>query len=134
MSTPEGKVKAAVNRVLAPYIARGDVYTFMPVQSGYGKKTLDYLLCVRGHFVAIETKAPGKKLTALQQAYAREIEAAGGLVFAIDTEAYARELVPHICEGLFFDAGTCQRKTQNGGSAVGTGSVQPIPQRKRAAA
>ena len=56
--TPEGKVKAAVKRVLARY---PETYFFMPVQAGYGKKTLDFLICHYGEFIAIETKAPGKK-------------------------------------------------------------------------
>jgi hypothetical protein len=56
--TPEGKVKAAVNKVLARY---KKIYRFMPVPYGYGESSLDYLICVNGRFVAIETKAPGKK-------------------------------------------------------------------------
>jgi hypothetical protein len=80
--TPEGKVKLQVNKALATLANR--LYKFMPVQSGYGKKTLDYLLCVNGHFIAIETKAPGKKMTALQTQTAEDICAAGGRVFLVD--------------------------------------------------
>jgi hypothetical protein len=80
--TPEGKVKLQVNKALATLGSR--VYKFMPVQSGYGKKTLDYLLCVNGHFIAIETKAPGKNMTALQTQTAEDICAAGGRVFLVD--------------------------------------------------
>jgi len=80
--TPEGRVKAAVNRVLSKYKS---VYKFMSVPSGYGPSTLDYLLCVEGRFVAIETKAPGKKPTARQRHIAGEIERAGGVVFIIDS-------------------------------------------------
>jgi hypothetical protein len=82
--TPEGRVKAAVNRLLKPYIDAELVYKFMPVQTGYGRKTLDYLLCVVGHFIAIETKKPGGALTGLQLEHKREIEAAGGKVFKVD--------------------------------------------------
>jgi hypothetical protein len=68
--TPEGKVKAAVKRVLARY---PESYFFMPVQAGFGKKTLDFLICHYGEFIAIETKAPGKKPTPLQDDTIREI-------------------------------------------------------------
>jgi len=58
----------------------------MPVQSGLGAKSLDYLLCVNGRFVAIEAKAPGKDYTALQREHKRHIEEAGGVVFLVDGE------------------------------------------------
>ena len=80
--TPEGKVKIQVNNALATLGSR--VYKFMPVQTGYGKKTLDYLLCVNGHFVAIETNALGKKMTPLQDQCAQDICGAGGRVFLVD--------------------------------------------------
>jgi hypothetical protein len=80
--TPEGKVKLQINRALATLDRR--IYKFMPVQSGYGKKTLDYLLCVNGYFIAIEAKAPGKDFTALQTQTAEDICAAGGRVFLVD--------------------------------------------------
>lgn len=81
MSTPEGRTKALINRALKT-LPR--CYKFMPVQSGLGAKTLDYLLCVNGHFVAIEAKAFGKDYTPLQRVHKEEIEAAGGLVYLVD--------------------------------------------------
>lgn len=60
------------------------VYRFAPVQTGFGAKTLDYLLAVNGQFVAIETKAPGKTLTPLQEFTTSQIKTAGGLVFVVD--------------------------------------------------
>jgi hypothetical protein len=56
----------------------------MPVQSGLGAKTLDYLICIRGFFVGLEAKAPGKSYTPLQEVHKHEIEAAGGTVFLVD--------------------------------------------------
>ena len=79
--TPEGKVKAKVNAVLKVFGPR--VWRFMPVQTGYGAPALDYLLCVNGTFVAIETKVKGKYLTALQQVTSANMEMAGGLVFVV---------------------------------------------------
>ena len=82
--TPEGRVKAAVDRVLTEHaFNRGGLWTFKPVQSGYGKRALDYLCCVRGHMFAIETKALEKDLTLLQRACARDIYKAGGTVWFI---------------------------------------------------
>ncbi len=63
-----------------------DCYRFMPVQSGYGSPALDYLLCYKGRFVAIETKAPGKKLTSLQESTKASMEAAGALVLVVDDD------------------------------------------------
>lgn len=81
--TPEGKVKAAVKRRLD---ALPNMYRFMPVQNGMGKPGLDFYLCAGGWFIAIETKAPGGKLTARQEVTKAEIEAADGLVFVVDDE------------------------------------------------
>ena len=78
--TPEGIVKAAVNKLLAKYEG---IYRYMPVPGGYGAQTLDYLICANGHFIGIETKAPGKKPTGRQDACMTEIERAGGATFVI---------------------------------------------------
>src|SRR5208282_5348050 len=83
MATPESKVKAKINHALKT-LPR--CYKFMPVQSGLGAKSLDYLLCIDGRFVAIEAKAPGKDYTELQRDHKRRIQEAGGLVFLVDGE------------------------------------------------
>lgn len=79
--TPEGRVKNEVNKGLKE-IER--VWRFMPVSTGYGLPSLDYLLCVGGRFVAIETKVKGKKLTPRQELTKGAIEAAGGIVLVVD--------------------------------------------------
>lgn len=59
-------------------------YVFMPVQSGFGGTSLDFLACVAGKFVAIETKADvSKKLAPRQVATADFIKLAGGRVFVV---------------------------------------------------
>jgi len=73
-----------VNRALAQLPL---VWKFMPVQMGMGIPALDYLLCIDGQFVAIETKVKGKTLTARQLKTAEEICAAGGRVFIVDDDA-----------------------------------------------
>lgn len=58
--------------------ARG-CYWYMPVPMGYGKSTVDFLVCYRGHFIGIETKNPAVKDVSVPQARAmKEITAAGG--------------------------------------------------------
>ena len=79
--TPEGKVKAAVKKVL---LERG-AYFFMPVQMGYGKRTVDFLVCLDGRFIAIETKRKTEKARTFQEEILKEIRAAGGLTFVIDS-------------------------------------------------
>lgn len=79
--TPEGKVKRHVSQILK---RAEEVYYFMPVQTGYGSPTLDYLGCSRGRAFAIETKAPGKKPTVRQLAIIKEMEATKMKVFVID--------------------------------------------------
>lgn len=87
--TPEGKVKREVNRLLDRYKS---VYRFMPVPGGFGASSLDYLLCVNGRFLAIETKAPGKKPTDRQKMVSEQIRRAGGTVLIIDGEEGLQQL------------------------------------------
>jgi hypothetical protein len=82
--TPEGRVKAKVNKVLKTFPR---LWKFMPVQTGYGLPALDYLLCVGGRFIAIETKVKGKTLTPRQLDTKAAIEAAGGIVCIVDDDA-----------------------------------------------
>lgn len=83
----EKVVKDRVKKLLAEH----DCYKFMPVQSGYGAASLDFLGCHRGRFFAVETKAPGKHLTPRQELVKSEIEEAEGPVFVIG-EYYYEEL------------------------------------------
>jgi hypothetical protein len=79
------------------------------VQTGFGTQALDFLLAIRGRFVAIETKAPGKKLTPLQEGTKAAIEAAGGIVLVVWDESslaiamkiiLALEFTPSVQESL----------------------------------
>ena len=80
MKTPEGKVKAAVKKLLGEY----SVYYFMPVQNGMGKPGLDFHCHLHGVAFSIETKAPGKKPTPRQEVTIADMEASGAMVFVID--------------------------------------------------
>jgi hypothetical protein len=81
-STPEGRVKDMVKKVLVTHHA----YYHMPVINGMGAPSLDFVCCHEGRYFAIETKAPGKKLTPRQEGTVKNILAAGGQVFVIDGE------------------------------------------------
>lgn len=96
--TPEGAVKRAVKKVLEEYATDfevldildkatrgGYLYSFWPVQNGMGAPSLDCLVCYYGVFLAIETKAPGKKPTPRQTTTINQMESAGGVVLVIDS-------------------------------------------------
>lgn len=89
MMTPEGKVKKLVSSYLEDLAEKLDslgleMYTTMVVPVGYGKRnSLDYLLCLAGHLVAIETKAPDGDLTPNQRLTVRNLLNSGATVFVI---------------------------------------------------
>ncbi len=57
-TTPEGKVKLAVIKLLK----ENSIWYYMPVQNGMGQTGIpDFICCWDGRFLAIETKAPGKR-------------------------------------------------------------------------
>lgn len=82
MKTGEAKVKDDVKK----YLTSIGAYFFMPVQTGYGQPTLDFLVCYRGLFYAIETKKPGvKDPSPRQRLIMRQINRAGGTTMVIDS-------------------------------------------------
>ena len=91
--TPEGKVKRQVTALLKQY---SDLYYFMPVPSGFGESSLDYLICYRGRWISVETKRPGGKPTERQERIAASMRRAGGAVFVIDGPAGVAELKDHL--------------------------------------
>jgi hypothetical protein len=73
--TPEGKVKAKVKKILAELGA----YYAMPMGTGFGNAGVpDFLVCYRGLFIGLETKANGGEPTKLQQKNLLDIVLAGG--------------------------------------------------------
>lgn len=80
-STPEGKVKSKVKKILEDMGA----YYAMPVTGGYGNSGVpDFLICKEGLFYAIECKAGKGRATALQHAHMKAIRAAGGVALIVD--------------------------------------------------
>jgi hypothetical protein len=57
----------------------------MPHGAGYGDAGVpDFLCCMKGKFLAIETKAhDNSKVTGLQQKHLNDIEAAGGVTLIV---------------------------------------------------
>jgi len=85
--TPEAKVKAKIKAILKEH----GVYYAMPIGSGFGNAGVpDFLCCVDGSFLAIEAKANGGKMTALQLKNFREIHDAGGITIMVDEEGLER--------------------------------------------
>jgi hypothetical protein len=89
MKTEEGRLKDKIKKHLTALGA----YRFMPVQFGYGTQSVDFLCCVKGRFLAIETKAEGKEPTPRQAQCLAEIKQAGGVAFWVDSfESYLLNL------------------------------------------
>jgi hypothetical protein len=80
-TTPEGKVKAAVRKMLASH----GIYHFMPPGMGLGRSGIpDIIGCKNGKFIAIECKAGKGKTTALQDRELVAICNAGGFTFVVN--------------------------------------------------
>lgn len=82
-ATPEGRVKAQVKKLLESVGA----YYFMPVSNGMGRVGIpDFIVCYRGRYYALETKAPGKRhnTTPNQKRELAAIIAAGGVALVVD--------------------------------------------------
>lgn len=109
MSTPEGKVKDMVKRALArlvyPGTTRSAVFSFMPVQCGFGGVGLDFFECINGKFIAIETKAKGKKPTPRQKTTIADIFMATGLAFVVDGEESLAFAISTICDQCHVEYG-----------------------------
>jgi hypothetical protein len=80
VTTPEGKLKNSIKAFLKD---RG-AYYHMPVLTGYGVPTLDFVGCFKGRFFAVETKAPGQRPSARQNFTMAEMNKAGGLTVWVD--------------------------------------------------
>jgi hypothetical protein len=130
MATPEGKVKQAIKKLLSKYNEQYKcIYYFFPVQTGYGKRTLDVLICCGSKFCAVEAKAPGKHLTKLQQQHAQEIHAAGGVVFVVDSVDSLHPLELWLKHAATLPTDTYISQTQNAGGAGAAGGAQPVQHR-----
>lgn len=93
--TPEGRVKDAVRK----WLKARDIWYYMPVQNGMGVVGIpDFICCWNGQFLAIETKAPGKRanVSANQQLRIAEIRKANGWACVIDDVVQLDELFSEV--------------------------------------
>jgi hypothetical protein len=91
-STPEGKVKDACKKFLKE---RG-AWFFMPVSNGMGQVGIpDIICCYKGIFIAVETKAPGKRnqTTANQDRVISAIKEADGWAVVVDNVEQLEQFV-----------------------------------------
>jgi hypothetical protein len=80
----ESDVKKEVKKVLSEL----GVFWFMPVQTGYGVKGVpDFVCCVCGKFLGIETKFGGNDLSTWQKIQRDRIFEARGLFLVIDEDS-----------------------------------------------
>ena len=109
--TPEGQVKNELKSMLIAYAPRA-WYT-MPIGGPYASKGVpDFIICVCeegsvGRFIAVETKALGKKPTRLQEFCHSQIRMAGGQVWVIDSTEGILRLEAEIRGLLGVDNGVC---------------------------
>lgn len=87
---PEALIKSKIRSWL---IAEKRAYVFSPVQMGMGVATLDILCCIKGRFIGIEVKIPGKKPTPRQTNTMEAIRAAGGEAFWADSLEYTKSMI-----------------------------------------
>lgn len=80
-ATPEKKIKQRVTKLLDQLGA----YYFFPTTGGYGRSGVpDIIACWRGRFIAIECKANGGTVTALQARELNRIDACEGVAVVVD--------------------------------------------------
>jgi hypothetical protein len=94
MSTPEGKVKAKIDKLLKSY----QVWFYSPQAGPFGRSGIpDRVAIVNGRFIGIEAKADRtKKPTKLQDHCMSEIEHAGGKCFVVFDDDTLRKLEDYL--------------------------------------
>ena len=97
----EPESEADVKADVKDYCKEIGAFYFMPVQMGYGKSSIDFLICWRGLFIGVETKAPGKwEPTGRQGRTIKEIKQANGQALVINHVQQLRTLINHLGENF----------------------------------
>lgn len=95
--TPEARVKARVKAILDEYGA----WHFMPVSNGMGRHGIpDIIVCIGGHFLAVECKAGKGKTTALQDRELQKIRDAGGEALVVSDDPATQEQLRLLLERI----------------------------------
>jgi hypothetical protein len=103
-------VKDAVKK----WLAERGAYFYMVVPNGFSRAGVpDFLVCLHGRFVGIETKAPGKRrnTTALQKRELAWIEKSGGVSLVVD-DVSQLELLDVLAHNYFGDTHGRQTESQ----------------------
>ena len=85
--TPEGKVKDKLKKLLKEH----NVYYEMPVPTGFGKSSLDFVCCIYGLYFQVETKAGKKVMSPRQKQIANKVKEAGGRAFLYNDDPKVNE-------------------------------------------
>ena len=97
--TNEAGVKKVVKEIFKKY----GIYYFMPATHGYGKSGVpDFVACINGRFLAIETKYKKNIPTILQQRELQLIKSSGGVTMVVNEETIEafRQLIMNVYECL----------------------------------
>lgn len=79
MAAPMMKNERDVKKRVKEIFKRHDVWYFMPAMSGYGRPGIpDFVACIKGEFVGVETKFGPNRMTKNQTFEAAQIDSAGG--------------------------------------------------------
>lgn len=79
------KPEEPAKRGVANLLKKHGCYFFKPAMNGMGRAGIpDFIACIRGRMLAVETKALGKRATPLQQKEIDGINAAGGVAVVVD--------------------------------------------------
>ena len=88
-TTPEGKIKKRLDKVLKELAKAGPLWVYSPQAGPFGKAGVpDRLVLANGQLIGAECKANAyKKPTALQEREMEKIEAAGGICYLVFDDA-----------------------------------------------
>jgi hypothetical protein len=89
------KNEAALKTLIKQYLKELDpnCFSHTVVETGFGSRFVDMMVCLGGDWLIIETKMPGGKVTPRQQATLDTIKAAGGAAFVAHS---LRQVLAHI--------------------------------------
>lgn len=94
MKTPEGTIKDDIKKLLE---SKGSaLYYFMPVQQGFGKRGLDFFVCYKGMFIAIECKRRGGRAQRFQADLVDTVRDAHGHALVADNAHDVENLLDFI--------------------------------------
>lgn len=96
--------EAALKKESRVWLRSIGAYIYSPTPVGYGAPTLDDLCCIKGKFVAIEYKAPGKLPTPRQAQTITDVCKAGGIAFATDSIERTKKYIEDHVLGAYHSA------------------------------